>query len=1732
MESDGEDIEDINENEENEESEEKSYGINEETKSIMKLFNNLKNIELHTNNTYYNKINSETQNINLYLLESIKKFHELFNSDLLDFDDALKHLEKISIPNKCVCAGVIETIPGWRCVDCSKYENAIYCTDCFKKSKHLHKDHLVYFLYSSGGMCDCGDPDSLELFCPDHSGPFSEQNQIDEYISKVFQSEVLNNLKLFFDEFFLKFSKYLILTEKFELFFNENFKEKFDNIKEEEQKDLFDEKNDVRSLKDNFCLVFQNLVDFLRLISQKNLGMLHLLAIYFMKNHLEGQKLEDDYLTNHKCIQVSQNDINIFNADGQNHICGCPFLRLLMSNWREEIKSKDNENEEFLLSFPHNLPLKRSFCIIFFFLFKINLLNNNGDILFNRNQFYAEDFTQLIAIKSKLIEETYEVFYNYLKKYIKSNILRDEYGLIVEEKIKNIKIKARFMETDTKYYSKPKMKDLMNDKIILIKTMIDCICLIHNELEFKSIVPHPVAQQKRISIELIDIEITLLSIMQEINLFIDWNRYENIKEIFRYIINKILNQEKEGIKTLKEKEYSFHLCLYRCFSLIINCFCFNYGINNNVSITKGIEYVKNNFFISNDEIESFVQIIFYDYFRFFGFLAGCNYNCFNYYDALNNYPFIYFNDKRSLKVDFTLLKYLFVLGGKNLDIDYFLRQSNIEDVYSSFDKVFFSKEILTEENDNNTMNDNNNEDKMIIEEDILSNENITHENFGNFEKLKKLFKKASNSFNADNQLKKIDFDCIMQWKFLLELLIIFLKDDSTPYWNLMRFYEETVSSQTKRELFNKIKKNEFAMEDLRNILKEKIIHEMIANDNLINLRKLKKNVENYLQLLFDENEFNKVLDELTLNKMDGETKIFFVKDICLNYLDMNYYINPKNKSKAQRYILDFKKDVIKLSNNYFFNPSKLTFDLFKISYERILLNRNNFELIIKVIDRLFSNNQTKKEYDIKSIKNSLLPTLLNYLSIFSIINTKSFIEFKLENKDLINELSKILSESLKNNKSNEILEKDFQKNIKELINKLNYFDIIYSDINEDLSKLNEYDYNTKYIDFLKLRKNNDNKNTINIANFNDENELNQRKEHSKNLKNKLKNKIKLSSNKFLENLEKNEEIQKEFNELNNLNKESDKKENDSKEEIMCFFCRNPILLNSFEKAYGKTGQLITDYFYINSVKATLKNELSKMKLEQKNKYENLLDSNYNNLEDRFGRIISCGHYFHDSCFKEGCAKYNFRKIFNCPICLKKQNILIPPLNNFQDKYNFLKSGKIQDLFDYNNENEEKEIIEESNLLFKDIIFDFLNNINILDKFSNEPINYKIFLDKIFNNFKGIFNFYENVFYFEGTTFHKQQQIDTIQNIILCLRYLMKIKHIQKKEIIDYIIKEILDLLKGSSISEEILLKFEVNYYNILFQKILLSLCILFNFEEISQIINSLISIFLPYFLFGYYLRYIIVNEINLNDVDVNHFNNYLKNNNQQIIEYFHSFMEKFAFIKLIMDFSDKKTDGFNSINQLNNENLFSFIGLDKEYRIFLDGKNEINFEFLFLLLPNTFNLNDIIFKEFRNEFDYSKIINLLIVNFKICNSKMAINKEFIINFSPIKFDFIHLDNNLFDWIERTLEQKCINCKKTTKYDYICLVCGNKICHTKSCNNYFEHVRKCGGNSSIFIDMDNMKSIVFNSDYYSQHFFPLYVNENGVGPNGYEIGKEYKLSQEKIKLAIKNYACDDFIFKQK
>ena len=540
-------------------------------------------------NTFNNKIFNETKNIDLFLNKSIKEFYLIFNNkNIKDFDDCLKYLEKIEKPNKCVCAGVINEIPGWRCFECCKYDNAIYCNDCYIKSKNAHKDHKVFFLPNSGGMCDCGDPDSLYTFCPEHSGPYSDQKLIDEYISSVFEKEILDNLKSFFDALFLEFSKYLILTEKCELFCSSLFEEKFKNDK------LDKEANDIKSLKKAFCFVFQKFLNFLRLISQKNLGMLHLIANYFLKNHFEKEKLSNEYMTNHRCIKISPNNIELFFLDKEIHFCICPFFRLFMTNYRDNIDLYSNENKDFLLSLNHNLSLRSAYCILFFSQYKQIILNNNDDIITNRNQFFLEDVTELIAKKTNLLEESYDFLYQHiLDKFKKLKNGSISINSCIDN---NLCINVFHMKSDTEYFSTPGMRKIMTQKTSIMKRVIDIMCLIHNENEIMSIVPHPEFQRKGYSSGFIEFENKILSIVEEISIFTDWENIEKIKEIFIYLINKILNQKKEGIKQLEINEYSFHLGLYRCFGLFMNSFCFNYSFNNKCSLIDSINYFKNNIF--------------------------------------------------------------------------------------------------------------------------------------------------------------------------------------------------------------------------------------------------------------------------------------------------------------------------------------------------------------------------------------------------------------------------------------------------------------------------------------------------------------------------------------------------------------------------------------------------------------------------------------------------------------------------------------------------------------------------------------------------------------------------------------------------------------------------------------------------------------------------------------------------------------------------------------------------------------------------------------------------------------------------------------------------------------------------------------------------------------------------------------------------------------------------------
>ena len=165
--------------------------------------------------------------------------------------------------------------------------------------------------------------------------------------------------------------------------------------------------------------------------------------------------------------------------------------------------------------------------------------------------------------------------------------------------------------------------------------------------------------------------------------------------------------------------------------------------------------------------------------------------------------------------------------------------------------------------------------------------------------------------------------------------------------------------------------------------------------------------------------------------------------------------------------------------------------------------------------------------------------------------------------------------------------------------------------------------------------------------------------------------------------------------------------------------------------------------------------------------------------------------------------------------------------------------------------------------------------------------------------------------------------------------------------------------------------------------------------------------------------------------------------------------------------------------------------MDNLYKTLINDKKDYNILDILEILPNIFNSNDIFFPEFKNDCNYNKIFDLLISNIKNSQLSEYLTKELIINFSPIIFEFIHLDDNLFDWIEKIIDEKCIFCSKIVNDYLICLICGKRICYSKICNKYYEHVKNCYGDICIFIRMNIEFAMSFAHSIFFLEIYPYF-----------------------------------------
>ena len=482
------------------------------------------------------------------------------------------------------------------------------------------------------------------------------------------------------------------------------------------------------------------------------------------------------------------------------------------------------------------------------------------------------------------------------------------------------------------------------------------------------------------------------------------------------------------------------------------------------------------------------------------------------------------------------------------------------------------------------------------------------------------------------------------------------------------------------------------------------------------------------------------------------------------------------------------------------------------------------------------------------------------------------------------------------------------------------------------------------------------------------------------------------------------------------------------------------------------------------------------------------------------------------------------------------------MTSFNDKYSFLESEKIKELFNENKENkiEENKIEDENINLFKPTVLNYLSMINI---FRNDIVKYDIFLDEIYPYYKAYLNYFENVFYSDGTTFHKQQQIDNIKNLILSLRLIFNdIIDFNKYEIVKYI-KETLFNLTNNIDENRYLFDYQDSYmhYINLFEKIFLSLQILFNYEEMKETLKYIIYIFLPFFCFGFYIRKLIIekktNKINEEEfkqkLDLNKFKEYLENDNLYLMNYLTSFLKKFCFVKIISDYQNKNDDIINSFNTITIRNILSFIDMNDLLKNL--NENEIKINDLINELPKTFNSNEVFYQFLSTTLNFDKTLNSIIENTKKYNNVInnEITYELIIQFSPIKFSFITLNNNIFDFIFQHLFKKCNICKKSEKHSIVCLICGEKICENKQEIKYnlFSHLGSCTADMFILIDINTSKLYYVDArEKNLKKLYYLYVDKTGSGPENKDITNEFQLSHEKLKCTLKNYVSNDFHFK--
>ena len=874
----------------------------------------------------------------------------------------------------------------------------------------------------------------------------------------------------------------------------------------------------------------------------------------------------------------------------------------------------------------------------------------------------------------------------------------------------------------------------------------------------------------------------------------------------------------------------------------------------------------------------------------------------------------------------------------------------------------------------------------------------------------KLFSKESNVENV----KSITKDWINEgdnkkyMKFnqrLLSIILKIIRNNASLIWNLGSSYKALKRCGIEDELLLDVMNSD--SESMKELATELIINKAITKENSVSFKDLFDGIFYIIRQIFDE---EKVENEIMKNMFNctstsDQKKNYSIKDDYLQKVDTNYILSPTSRATAEKYLYNFKKDNVSIFNKYFYKVNKYEEGLSEKIYENILFKKENFDFIIQIIGRLINREEFSE------LQPYFLNILLNYFDVFLELDNKNFREFKDFHKKEIDKLIALIS--------NNNLKNEFYKS---------YCNLIIQKVNpqKQEEEKNSTPENGKKLNFLKLKKK---------------------------LVGMTKNKIQLFSINKLKNEPKETTI------YNDICKEYEKEQ--------CLFCRKDIDYSSLKNCYGKIGYLLFDNYIHNAFFQTVKKEFDKQ-----SKIKNIVNvkkcfqpSNYRSL-----RIISCGHNIHFTCFVQNYTKPKSKKKvidFICPICQKYNNTFIPDINKMTQYITDEKFRAAFNSFDYEyilsfseNENIFKDFVLESKEISGiNLIQEFhnkksSNNKNqntdnlkkyIIDNYSNIFYACKYYIqgflavktnqdtlldieDKKFAKtqymelFYSIMQYRDFMDYFENTA-KKNQLIFAWRNLALCFRMFLKVnimKNIFFPNFHLFLYK--MYHLETNSGRNKMLLN---DHFRYILSGILFFICVFFDYKDIKGYEKYILLIFLPVYLFEYYLRKLYLdNSLSYiyshfsENMNYKNFENYVLSD-KEVFNTFYFIIKKLYITNCIL-----KNETELDENCLNQDNMLESLNM-KELK---DKKNM--FEILDTLEKMVEEKDDVMRDEeiFSSYYNYKETFNLFINDqnnlMKNGECEKRIYANLLISCLPVKYDFIELPKLAVDFFEQTYNNQC------------------------------------------------------------------------------------------------------------